>query len=1850
VTHPYKVGDPNDSTGTGAVYETITEIIDGSTIRCSTATFVTSQVEAGDIVVISNSSYSTPINHDGEYIVDVVVSETEIVVRPIDEDNLHLLNDAAGGNLVIRPNGLFENNLYLGFEPRLPRMPAGGIKIVLGMKNEFGEVPRDFLLVPAVNSAEEVDAWVLKNLHQKLNFDGVYQGQGNDKGGGFHATIDGRPITLHMDKSTNSRTIVRSGTTSADEILAGNLLQVNSGDEFTLEDVGRSIDLTIGTDEYVDWRILRLLDGRTVELVPPPHQIGDSLPTGSANVTAWTLYDNFLPDFQAAISSVTESALAGGFHHTKVNDGTSSSDLSFAHFEHVTDTVTVNTGSAVTGIGTFTATFSGAELSGMSNNPDNLAPIFPVTHGSTSLRTANSHGAKTYVRILTTEHAGLYELYSLRPDICVLRNLDGTSPAVSSTSVEASFLNLRMGVGVPVFGATSSGRAGLSVHQDGGTSSAVGIRAGWTGTGSGILVTANESNFTGQLGGHTSTGPAIEVTSFAPAYGARIEVTGKASASTAAYRGQSGVHVIAETFAHDLNVGGPTAYRTLGGEWKAAGVLSYQTGKDPAGVFMRDQTTGSGPSNLTDTFPASLVVEDWGTEHVGAAAGQTLYGSLYSPGHEISGIYTGGSGTFNELRPGYTDLSNPPPVFWGDGAAWLGSPYLVAEVTSATASANADFAEFNFAHDYIVTIAQADIPTGISNRSLSELVHLGIGLDGGTYGGTVLAAKENSSGDILLALKKQAGTSSPAAGAYSFKCYGRRWFYSYIDIADYSEIGTGLIASDAGYGSSVDGRLGLFSGNLSAGTGYIPGPDESLSGSGSLRPLITAGLGSSYVVKVPESTSMGDLLSLFSYGQRSGENIADYDVLASNFDVRDEAVWKRLSSAITSSVDGHVSRAGTGALSMVPGQLPGSLGLPDFGKYEMWWAMDTSLSGFGHAQVVRNSGTDSFPGFSTAYTNFAGGGTKIVISRSRSAAPPSGYVYLYLKLSRSILASRSSFRVLVDAMQFTGLASNRNMTVALVRGTALPSVLQETTISVAETTEYKRYVVDFFDWQPEEDLSEDEEVSIRFSFHLIGPDVLPPSGPYFTGEGAWEGEPPVWYVRGFNVHSLERAFMKGNLELQGVLRAAGVRAQTSIWGYQVVGPSGTNLLQEPGLLNDYAPAGEVSTTGNFDSRWPEFSGAERKISPWAPILGAQEGNSVGILPLFQMSDITKSTGDVSAPGSKTEMVEIPGGTTSFANDNGRLIPTNHVRVLSSGGFISILGGKWDFSHSGDDEASYASGSYAYTLYAGSDIYYSNAHPGTRAPTVFERWAFIEYSIPYLFFTNSAGPYVIDATGDDVTDPSDCTFSPNGVGGSTETTVAGVTNAVTSTVHYYAPQFSQARFFQVGRNACAIDAYHPYYDPFFYWWFCYSSPLARILPRDQDSFAQNLAEKTWAVLTGGSLFDPEEFATYRTSNADDSRVNSDFWEMPGRTGFIREFDPPHGSLLSKVEVNLSFIPGDGRAISGGGYTSYYHLGVWHSAPDKEANRSVWTDPSFWDANSGVVVRMWRHDLFGDFGAQEDNTNNIRHTSSAPHGFAELIAETTLDMSDVAQPPSRSEIYRTVELPVTKARAVDRRRYSYFMTVEFFVGCRRKIGSSLAIPGMHEDEANEAKRTAPYTWTTGFPDLWPTAPGMFGTWDVDERDGDSAQNIKYSAAVSWEGHIVRRYAGDYDSVILSGTAFANYNRDFQWDPANNVTSMSPYASDGYSLRRSIYSAQDALRQISFGEVKAYPVVLPGDFVGSEFDTSGVANGVTYATTKQEALMLAAFDETGRPDSDPGTPVVKFRGARLSWITDRLSDGGW
>lgn len=1888
---------------------TITEIIDGATIKCSSATFETNLVEPGDIVTISSSSYSTPINHNGDYIVDVVVSETEIVVRPIDENNLHLLNNDAGGSLIVKANGVFENNLYLGFEPRLPRMPAGGIKIVLGMKNEFGEVPRDFLLVPAVNSAEEVDAWVLKNLHQKLNFDGVYQGQGNDKGGGFHATVDGRPITLHMQESTNSRSAVRSGSTSADEILAGNLLQVRDGDEFTLADVGRSIDLTIGTDEYVDWRVHRLLDARTVELVPPPHQISVDLLDSGSSVSAWTLYDDFLPDFQAAISSVTESALAGGFHHTKVNDGTSGSDLSFAHFEHVTKAAYISTTGSNSNLAELEGTLSGSAISAISAggallDVDDLRGIYPVTHASTSLRSANIHGGKTFVKVTSTEYAGMYELYQLGPSTCTLRGLDGSPLSVTTpTAVTFAFYTLRVGVGVPIFGTVVEARAALSVHQEMGplvpgspvAPYGYGIRAGWSGLGAGLLVTANDSRFsalnTTASMHDVSVGPAIQVTSYAPAYGALIRVTGSPSASTSAGRGQSGVHVISDTSTHDLRF--TESDRSIGGNWGAAGVRSEQEGHDPAGVFWRKKTFSTGLQS-EDLYPATLVVEEWEATHVGAGEGMTLRGSLFSPRHESSGIYTGGSGTFNELRPGYTDLSNPPPVFWGDGAAWLGSPYLVAEVSSVqTTAAPAASASptatrlFNLSYDYTVVVAQADIPEGISSRSLSELVHLGIELDGGTYAGTVVAVRELA-GDIVFALKKQDSTSVPPDSTYSLRAYGRRWHYSYLDLADYSEIGTGIIAFDAEPGATT--QTSSVSASMGYGTQYGPVSSsiEEEVGAGSLRPLITAQHGQS--ARGALGNFFGDLFSERSLGGHAGQLFFESESLGS-LDARDYTVWQ----AVESALDGVRTR------------IPGASNLPfvsgDLYESGLSSGEDTFLDYTSHkhevfARVVSGSTTRAriAPNEGLPGDIFKGSGTKIVVYKLSTEA---GRVQLYFKGLSDLIANNTAFRIVFDAVYY-GSVDERDITVALVDNVGDPAtetIIGNThRVTVSRGTTLNRYTVDFLQWNPDQSFTDTRDPN---SFAVRLDMTLPPGsypslsgalGPHFFGLTEYG----VYYIRSFRVQALEEGLFKGNLKLQGVLRAAGLRTHTPILGHQVVGPAEVKQLQ-----NEDLPLAENDTNSSnltLGERWFDDSVLATEQFVYGPTdsTGVQEGADTGVLPIFELSDPQKApTGEVTHPGHRLASEQTTSLTFTPYGDahKGPLLTEyslGNVTNTSNGAF-------WLVSYSDDNNyvthyASYPAVSRELRVYTGYGAYVRADVRGRSYSSNIRRWRYPSYATPLILWEGPQNTKPENSSGEIVTS--------NTTGG-----IEAYVSHVLTVVRYYRPYYEGSSFFKVGSNAATINAYHPYYDPLFYFQYCYFGAGRKMTSDDQDilgltSYGADQPEDSdsdaekWEF--SKNHIDPSDIldstGSYRTG---DDRVNPDFWQMPGKTGFVVPLSPPHGAMLSKLQINLGFVPADGRTVPGGtlGYTQYRTFGVWRSSPTKTSAFTDWSDLSAWRAREGVTVRLWRYNISGD----ENQPQHLysRGTAATDEtsllGFSELLHEQELDLSSESVGTGDVEKQFPVVIDMTAGalnkRFCDRRRYTYFATVEFYIGCRRKEGSQCFIPGWAPGETEDAKRTAAYSWTEAFPGIKPTAVGEYGEFRLAARPlADSAADGASNAAVlngsmvhsatSFSGHLIRRRnkRSDNRSVVLFGTAFSLTSDQSQIDKTGSWPGSIPHGgiwssidnSNGWSIGRALYSAASKLGS----ELYMAPRWMAAVKTALDATINTTADGPIAFTTvvtpsgasesyqqfrnefRSQALFSKLFELCDRSDSEIATPVVKFRGAKLSWITDRLSDGGW
>jgi hypothetical protein len=1839
----YRSAFQDSSNQPGKATSVITEIVDGATVVCATATFETDLVEAGDIAIISSSGVSSPINHDGEYIVDVVVSETELILRPVDEDSLHLLTDDGLGNIEIRPNGEFETSLYLGFEPPLPRVPSGGVKVILGMQDGFGDMPRDFLLVPAVNSADEVDGWVLKNLFRALNLQGIYDGQGQDKGSGFHADATHRPLTMHSIPEANSPSSVRTGASGT--IQAGsNWFTIGTGDEFTLPDVGRSFTFTLSGTEHHDWRISRLIDARTVELVPPPHQIGTVLATGS--VSAWEIFDTMLPDFQAAISSVTESARAGGFHHTKVNDGTSSGDLSFAHLEHITEFEAFGSSVGAVSLPTLTAALSGDELTFATVNVDDCPSIFPISAHASSRRNDNIRGGVSFAKLTSGTDVGLYLVYSTRisgsGSIVKLQNLDGTSPSFAAGSETVSFYTLRAGFGVPLFGgADDAGRAALSLFEDGvqkgGDSYA--LRAGWAGPGAGVLVTANDSSFEALLATATdkgAVGPTLKLVAYAPAYGADVEVRGDHSSSSAQGRGEYGIKIVVETYAHDMS----QADSTWSDGLRGAGVQAVQEGLDPAGSFIR-RAGGSGSVALL--YPATLFVASLGEiDHVGAATGMTLVGDLYLPGHQSSGIYTGGSGTFNELRPGYTDLDVDPPTFWGDGAAWLGGPYLLADVGSVTV-ADPDYSRFNFDHDFVVDLTRADAPD-LDARSPAEIVHMGIRLDlsGTPFGGTILGVWDNGSGVYRMAVRAQTGTSH-TTGTHDMKAYGRRWFYSYIDIANYSEIGTGVIAPYQDPGSSQTSNTV----STSSIPAVMPDVDQGQDGAGGLRPLITYDFGDGSAgfdygklnISTPDSAGLGDLLSLFSFGQRSGENLADYATAVASNDARDEDAWRNLAGALTSAIDGHVSTARAeigGPAPFVKGQVPSSR---DLLRYEMFWdtdaALDPAISGSAHVEVIPNDGVRTFGGWSYSATpHFSGGGSKIVVSRDRADAD-AGYVYLYLKLARSIVEGNLAFRVLVDALQFSLV--DKNMIVEIVEGTSGSTVLASKTISVPTGNNYDRFVIDFLEWTPEDELSRtDQDVFLRISAYLHGPAVVEAAGDTFMGDGSSNGAPPLWYFRGINVHPLEQGLFKGNLTLQGVLRAAGLRSHTPILGHQVVGPSSVQLLQNVGYGDRESDADTSSyarTTGDTPTM-PTF--ASVTYSPLSDPGGIQEGSNVGTLPMFELSSPVRTIqGRDTQPHSKLAYSYSRSDYTDGGLGASAWGDTQPDLDYGSQN-ISVLAGVFNSEGSSHDYT-FTAGTYVMHTFVGvPGIYDRTDIPGGEVGSHYldgtlkipntARWGYAAFAQPQLMFTGDGG-------------------SP-GTKGPADADVLHLSNHVGTVVRYYRPKFEFGSFFKVGSGSATVDAYHPYFDPFFYWAYCASGVADRL----SDDEKEHLVETYGLHADFFTDVDPDgklgSMVLKDLVAEADYRVNPDFWDMPGRTGFVIPLDPPHGALLSQLEVNLSFIAADGRSRNADGeYSASSSFSVWRSSPDKDAPASEWVDPTAWREREGVIVRLWRHNLFGEFGAQAPNTG-ASGVSSPSSGFAELLAETEVDLSSTtATAVSEHFELAVAELAANTARVVDRRRYSYHATVEFYVGCRREAPDGLEIPGLGSDDLENAQRTSPLTWTTAFSGIWPSSQGGFGDW----RDSASSFRKGYQKAVAWEGHLVRRRGRDSDSaaaVVYGDSFFSQAENESTWTWGNVEWHTSTSPKNGFNLRRSVYDAQSF---VAAGSSPGPFYILPPHTHGDDEIFTDQAN-TPIASVGFTELVEFPFESSSRVDSDPATPMVKFRGARLTWVTDRLSDGGW
>ena len=431
----------------------ITAVEDSSVIVCDSATFTTDGVKAGDVVTISGSTLNAPINHNGDYIVETVVSDTRLVVRPADHNSVHLLNESESANLgsaTVKTDGNFAENCTLFFSPPLADYPpdriaddgsttiSGVLRIVLGTESFLGEVPHQFLTKSTIMTSAEMDAFVSRRIWRRMSFDGIYQGQSYDyrasrRGGGAEGRITDGPITFDIQSQQSRVTGVSVASGSGTLEVRGKDLVVSTaaGTVLADTDIGKVIYITdtAGTllaaktpfliSEFLSYREVRVTppvdykDWRTSDLVGSTAISFEIADDGQASLQAAMLFVANDQNFDEQRSSKTGSVFIR--NHRDGSDNDVSPGTSFLHLERVRHVQTGPSGATTSNARFLTVTVNSATAVTLSVGSDTVHPewnmnMFYSRKSAGGVRESNGVGC-TILRIVNGPNAGFYELY-----------------------------------------------------------------------------------------------------------------------------------------------------------------------------------------------------------------------------------------------------------------------------------------------------------------------------------------------------------------------------------------------------------------------------------------------------------------------------------------------------------------------------------------------------------------------------------------------------------------------------------------------------------------------------------------------------------------------------------------------------------------------------------------------------------------------------------------------------------------------------------------------------------------------------------------------------------------------------------------------------------------------------------------------------------------------------------------------------------------------------------------------------------------------------------------------------------------------------------------------------------------------------------------------------------------------------------------------------------------------------------------------------------------------------------------------------------------------------------------------
>lgn len=761
--------------------------------------FVTAGVVAGDIVTITGAASGGDYDNNGYWLVESVISERELALRPRISDQIRGLSDDTGGSLgnIAVASFMFESVVAIALDPPLPRWPEEGVVLYFGRSaslEDTNNADQNSLFLQAIEPAEAG-----LRIAEALTLQGTYDG-------GPRAEIGLTPVTLQQ--TSTARPQLGSALRSS---LGGTLVSpflIADTDTFTASDVRRSVLLRGTTPDGVVATILEVVDGATVRLLIDP-----SLTVTGSTVT-YSVYaavsvgapgtleiyaDGALAAYEPAITLVNEDVSTSATTPTRRRPG-------FLSLQHVR--TNPESGSTVNRNRCAVSAFPGGQSLTLGFDPEESALLVPSTSSETRGR-SGKHIA-TIVRILNGPSAGFYRLKATTRTTTqiTLEHLDGSTPSAFSSpgyTVYVAFYQVVGGSGIAHTGneATRSGlsKAGLYGMQDGvegDLSLAVGVQASWRGSGYGFYARVNDDGWENISNSDGASGYMASFVGYAPAQGIEVVVEGPSdTAFTEAQRSSRGITLRVAGYAH-------TPDNSTYGAEQSWGAWVHQDGRDPALFVTRGSDAGrSGPRPLdieTGASPMTWLVDDADPSLPSAAL--RLCGVLFAQsGHGygstdmdgVAGIYSDGAvaaGAFlySMHRPGVATSTYKGDIGTG---TMLGTPgQVLPRAYGDTLSGDFDTADeaiFAFPHDGIVSFT--------AQTGAFDAAGLGLGLSvvatGGTNAGRewVVIGYTEDSGTTYLALQHHAGTA-PAVETTTLVVRGRRFYRSYTDLASWMEVGT----------------------------------------------------------------------------------------------------------------------------------------------------------------------------------------------------------------------------------------------------------------------------------------------------------------------------------------------------------------------------------------------------------------------------------------------------------------------------------------------------------------------------------------------------------------------------------------------------------------------------------------------------------------------------------------------------------------------------------------------------------------------------------------------------------------------------------------------------------------------------------------------------------------------------------------------------------------------------------------------------------------------------------------------------------------------------------------------------